>query len=323
MITLLVVIVLVLVLSGFFSGSEAALVSLTDAEVESLVHKQKIGAKMLEAVEKRLGRAVIAIVVMNNIVNIVGSILVGQIVINMYGDALLAITTTGLTFGVIVFSEIIPKTLGMHYAEQTSLVVAPIIWVLMIVLNPLISLLEWLTDMLKQGERKVGTEEQIRSLVTIGRREGHIETDEGHLIHRAFILNDKSAGDIMTGLKDIVGVSIHATAEEAYEKIDQHSFSRYPVFGSSIHDIEGIVMSKEILELLAKNRYKKPIREVMRKPLVVDAMMRSDELLNVFKNTNTHLAVVQDEGKTAGIVTLEDVLEELVGDIEDETDIED
>lgn len=323
MLSLILVVVGILLSSGFFSGAEAALVNLSDADVESMVHKKRMGAKLVKRVEDDLSRAVIAIVIMNNVVNIVGSILVGQLVIDLYGNAVLAVTTTGLTFGVIIFSEIIPKTLGMHYDQRVSLLVAPPIWLLVRILSPVIFLLEFLTNIMKRGERKVGTEEQIRSLVTIGRREGHIESDEGQLIHRAFILNDKRAEDIMTPLKDIIGLEQSMTVAEAVEKADSSSHSRYPVFGSSIHEILGVIMLQDILRALAHGKGDENIGAFMRDPLVVTHVMRSDELISLFRDEHKHLAVVQQDDHTVGIVTLEDVLEELVGDIEDETDIED
>ncbi|MCA9371153.1 MAG: DUF21 domain-containing protein, partial [Candidatus Peregrinibacteria bacterium] len=265
----------------------------------------------------------ITIVVWNNAVNIAGSIMVGQLVIRLYGDAVLAVITTGLTFGIIIFSEIIPKAIGIHYAEKIGLFAAPFIFLLTTAMLPLIVLLEWVTNLFKRGERKVGTEAQIRSLVTIGRRAGHIESDEGQLIHRAFILNDKTAGDIMTPLKDIIGVNTEDTIGEAWQKVDHEAYSRMPLFGSSVHDIVGMIIKQDVLQALSEKRGGEPVSSISRDILTVRANMRSDELIALFRDKNIHQAVVQDDDKTVGLVTLEDVLEELVGEIEDETDVED
>lgn len=319
---LVLLIVGILVSSGFFSGAEAALLSVTDAEVEDMSHRGKKGWKILKKIKSDINRSMIAIVIMNNVVNIVGSILVGQMVIALFGNALLAVTTTALTFGVIVFSEILPKSLGIHYAPSIAPAVAPVIWVITLLFYPLIVVLEILTNALKRGERHIGTEAQIRALVKIGHRAGHIESDEGQLIHRAFILNDKTAADVMTPLKDIIGIQSDSTIREAAEKVFLSTHSRYPVFGNSIHDVVGIVMSHNILELLAEGKDDMPVMEILRDALVVDVHDRSDRLLILFRDRHIHLAVVQDQGKTVGLVTLEDVLEELVGEIEDETDVE-
>lgn len=322
MTTLLLIIGLILILSGFFSGSEAALVSITQPEVEELVDKNVFGAKRLAGVKNKINRAVIAIVIMNNAINIVGSIAVGRTVLLLYGDAMLGIATTALTFAVIFFSEIIPKSLGMHYANKIAIPIAWIISGVIIVLYPVIFILECITNAMHRGERKVGTEQQIRSLVSLGRKSGHIESDEGQLIHRAFILNDKSAEDVMTPLKDMISIERGWTAIEALEKVKTTPHSRFPVFGDSIHDHQGTVMAKDILEALSGGDGDLQIDTLMREGWTVDTHTKLDELLVLFRDRHSHLAVVQEDGKTVGLVTLEDVLEELVGEIEDETDIE-
>lgn len=320
MLSLIITIGLVLLLSAFFSGSEAALLSLSAPDIDTLAAKQAFGSKSLARIQPRFDRSIFAIVIMNNICNIVGSIVVGQLVIKAYGDAALAVVTTALTFGVIIFSEIIPKSLGVHYSEQVALYTAPIIYMLSIVFLPIIFILEAVTEYFKRGERKVGTEEQIRSLVTMGRRAGHIETDEGQLIHRAFILNDKSAKDSMTDLKDIVGLQHEMTLHDAFEEVVGSAHSRFPVFGNSIHEIIGLVLKIDIVEAVALDQ-SESLEQLLRETLVVDASVPADSLLALFRKQNTHLAVVQEDGHTIGIVTLEDVLEELVGNIEDETDV--
>lgn len=322
MLMLIIAIGTVLLLSAFFSASEAALLSLSAPEVTTLALTKHFGAHPLERLYKRLDRAIFAIVIMNNIANIVGSIIVGQLVIAKYGSAALAVTTTALTFGVIIFSEIIPKSLGVHYSEAVALNVAPIINVISRFFYPVIYLLEVITRYFKRGERKVGTEEQIRSLVTMGRKAGHIETDEGQLIHRAFILNDKIAKDTMTDLKDVIGLEKSMTLHEAFDEVVGSQYSRFPVFGNSIHEILGLVLKIDILEAVALDQ-DESLDDMLRVPLVVDALLPADSLLALFRKENTHLAVVQEDNHTIGIVTLEDVLEELVGNIEDETDAED
>lgn len=323
MITLVIAICAFLLLSGFLAGTEAALLSITDAEVESLLHKRRLGSKILKKVDDDIHRAVIAIVIVTNIVNVGGPVVVSVLATDMFGSSVIGIVTAVLTFGTILFSEIIPKTMGIHYSERISLAVAPMIYVLIRILSPVIFVLDSVTKVLKYGERKVGTEDQIRSLVTIGRREGHIESDEGRLIHRAFIMNDKRAEDIMTPLKDIIDIDLHATVAQAAEQSDLHAHSRYPVFGSSIHEVEGFILNQDILRALADGKDQEGIRQFLREPLIIDGHIRCDVLLAKFRDEHKHLAIVQLQGHTVGLVTLEDVLEELVGDIEDETDMED
>ena len=159
-------------------------------------------------------------------------------------------------------------------------------------------------------------------MVTIGRKAGYIERDEGQLIHRAFILNDLSAADIMTPLSDVVAVDETATIRQAASHVFRHAYSRYPVFADSIHAIKGLVMSRDILEALTEGKDEQPVSTICRPCLVIPASMRSDELLVRFRDEHIHLAVVKQQQETVGLVTLEDVLEELVGEIEDEKDAE-
>ncbi len=185
-------------------------------------------------------------------------------------------------------------------------------------LYPLVVGLAWFSNLFKTGQRTLGTEAQIRSLVTLGRKAGHIEKDEGQLIQRAFILNDRTARDVMTPIAKVVAVSQNATIRQAATHVLRHAYSRYPVFGQSIDQIQGLVMSRDILEALTDGRDDEPVSSYCRQVLQVPANMRSDQLLVHFRDAHIHLAVVQDGGKTVGLVTLEDVLEELVGEIEDE-----
>ncbi len=324
MIQIAIIIVIVLISSGLFSGSETVLVSISQAYVEQLEKEQKAGWRVLKFIKTHIDKSVMAILIMNNIVNIAGSVMVGNTVANLYGDAALAAVTTGLTFAVILFSEIIPKSLGMHYRKTFAVPCAYFVRCFYYLLFPLIFLLEKLTTKLKSGEApKVGTEDEIRNLVNIGRREGHIESDEGQIIHRAFILNDKTAEQVMTPLKDIEGLESTTTFRKAAEEASSLPYSRYPVFGDSIHDIIGTLLAKDVLSKIADNNIENDddlITTIMRDPLVVPHHMPCDELLPIFRKEETHMAVVQQDGDTIGIVTLEDVLEELVGEIQDETD---
>lgn len=315
-------ILLVLFVSAFFSGSEAAIMSITPTEIELLRGQRRFGSHSLQKVHMHIDRSVIAIVIMNNISSIVGSVVVGQIVVHIYGSNALAVVTTALTFAVILFAEIIPKSLGIHYNVRIARISAPVIYYSTLFWYPVVLVLEWLMNKLKHGEKHIGTEEQIRSLVTMGRKAGHIEIDEGHLIHRAFILNDKTAYDSMTPLKDIVGIQYTMSIYEAYERVKNSGYSRLPVFGDSINEITGLVLMVDLLHEIAEGNGEHSIDHLNREAFVVPAHTSLDDLLLRFRDLQTHLAVVQSDDHTVGLITLEDVLEELVGEIEDETDAE-
>jgi CBS domain containing-hemolysin-like protein len=322
MLELALYIVVFIVLSGLMAMVDAAVLSVSRGEVEEMVQHKAWGAVALRAIVQRITRAVVVIVLFTNTINILGPILAGKKAIELYGNTAIGIVTAILTFGTIILSEIIPKSLGTHYAPQIARASAPFILALIYTLYPVVLALEWISSLLKSGKRRIGTEAQIRSLVTIGRQAGYIESDEGQLIHRAFVLNDKTAADIMTPLKDVVGVEATATMKELAQLVLSNAYSRYPVFGKSVHDVTGMVLSRDILQALTQQQGDEPITMIVRAVLTVAAGTRSDQLLVLFRDRHSHLAIVQDLGKTVGVVTLEDVLEELVGEIEDEKDVE-
>lgn len=323
MFELAIVILLFVILSGVMAMVDAAVLSVTMAEVHELQQNNAWGSAALHFVKSHINKSVVVIVILTNTVNVLGPILIGDRAADLGGSTAIGVVTAILTFSTIVFSEIIPKSLGAHYAPTIARAAAPIVTLLIYALYPIVLGLDWFSSLFQQeGGRRIGTEAQIRSLVTIGRRSGYIEKDEGQLIHRAFVLNDKVAADVMTPLKDIEGVNETATIRQAANRVFHNTYSRYPVFGKSIHDIRGIVMSYDILEALAQGRDEEPVTEILREALVVDAKARSDELLVLFRDRHIHLAVVQDDGHTVGLITLEDVLEQLVGAIEDEKDVE-
>lgn len=320
MLELIFYVVTFIALSGLMAAIEAAVLSMSPAEVEELNLRKAWGAAALKKIRQRLTQAIVVIVLFTNTINVLGPLLTGRKALQLYGDASMVPVAIVLTLGTIVFSEIIPKSIGAHYAPLVSRAAAPAIRFCSLLLYPIVVGLEAFSNLFMTGQRRIGTEAQIRSLVTIGRRAGYIERDEGQLIRRAFILNDRTAADIMTPLDEVVAVEATFTTREAASRVFRHAYSRYPVFGQSPDDIRGLVMSRDILQALTEGQDHEPVTAICRDCLVVPADLRSDELLVRFRDAHVHLAVVRDGHKTVGLVTLEDVLEELVGDIEDEKD---
>ncbi len=309
-----------ILLSGLLAFVDAAILSVTRAEAEELVSRKAWGATSLKAVNRRITRAVIVLVIFTNVINILGPILVGQIAVELYGSTVIGVVTAILTFATIVFSEVIPKSLGAHYAPFVGRMVAPFILGAAYVLFPVVWLLEKLVNLFKEGKRAIGTEEQIRALARIGHRAGHIRESEGQIIQRAFLLNDKTAADIMTVKGSIVTVSADSTIRGAADQVFRHSYSRYPVIGTNADDIKGLIFSRDILTSLSDGKDKEIITSIVNEVPKVDAKMRADKLLLLLRDKRVHLAIVREGTKTVGLVTLEDVLEELVGEIEDEAD---
>jgi CBS domain containing-hemolysin-like protein len=219
-----------------------------------------------------------------------------------------------------VFSEIIPKSLGVHYAPAISRFAAPFIRFFTYALFPLVVFLEWLSKLMQRGQRHVGTEDQISALVKLGGSAGLIEKDEIQLINRVFTLNDSTAEQIMTPLKQICSLPSDMTVWEAAEIVVARRFSRFPVLGAGSGEIVGYVLARDILEAAYRGETDRRVCEVSAGIPEVELSDTSDDLLPLFRELKLHMAVVRKAGRTIGIVTLEDVLEELVGEIWDETD---
>ena len=323
MLTLIGISLCFLALSGLVAMIDAAVLSVSHAEVQETIVKQQRGAQSLKRVKDKITRSLIVIVILTNSINILGPIAVGQVATRLYGDSVIGLVVALLTLGTIVCSEIIPKSIGSHFAPTISRWSAPFVLTLVYLLYPLVLALEKLSDAFIVGKRKIGTEEQIRSLALLGRRARHIERDEGRLIQRAFLLNDSSAKDLMTPLPEVIGFKNTDCIAEAAENTMKYEYSRYPVFGADSEQIKGIVLGRDVLEAFSKNKGSQKVSTLLREVPVVSADKRADQLLIFFQKGRPHLALVQEDGKTIGIVALEDVLEELVGDIEDEKDQKD
>ncbi|MDD5055397.1 MAG: hemolysin family protein [Candidatus Peribacteraceae bacterium] len=308
--------------SGLFAMIDAAILSVNHAEVEVLIAKKRWGARSLRRLLRHSTRAIIVIVIFTNMTNILGPILVGLKSEALFGSHVIGIVTAVLTLLTIVFSEIIPKSIGSHHAPRIARLSAPFLRIATILLYPLVIVLERISLPFRSGKRKVGTEGQIRALANLGSGEGHIDADEREFIHRAFVLNDRTAGDIMTPASSMVCIAKNQSLRQAAKIIFDNSYSRYPVTGESLDDILGYMLSSDVLELLADGRDNLPITGIIRNVHFVDSALRCDELLNVMRKKDLHLAMVRSGGKTVGLVTLEDVLEELVGEIRDEGDTE-
>lgn len=312
MLLLVLSIVCFLALSGLMAAVDAAVLSVTHPEIEVLIQDAKWGSRRLNQVKQQLSQSVVVIVLLTNTINVLGPVLVSLQTFQLYGSEGVAIVTGVLAVGTILFSEIIPKSIGAHHAPLIARLAAPAILACRFVLYPLVVSFAWISKRFTKGQRKVGTEEQVRSLVRIGHSAGHIESDESDMIHRVFILNDKSAGEIMTPLKLVKAVGNTFTLQQAAAQVSNTRFSRYPVFGQTTDNVEGVALAREILREAQKDPHGS-VSSILRDGLVVDSQTKSDELIALFRSRRAQLAVVQDLGRTVGIVTLDDVLDQLIG----------
>ena len=324
MILLIFVSIIVLILSAFASGSEAALISVTYSKARAMAAAGRRGSRALLKIKNDMRRAISTIVIINNVSNIVGSAVIGVIAGKLFNSTILGIFFAVFTILIIIFSEIIPKTLGEAHAEKISLFVAPEILLLQKLFRPLVWLIEKVVRLFHKGPRiHTVSEAEIKVMAQVGTEAGVIETDESKLIQRIFKLNDITAEDMMTPRQQVESISGDETLGVMRERILKLRHSRIPVYGEDLDTVLGIVLLKDLLMAIAKDQFASKSLDYLQEPQYVRDDMLADDLLLLFQKKEKHLAIVVDENrKMVGIVTLEDVLEELVGEITDEKDVQ-
>lgn len=322
MLQLALVMLIVILGSALCSGTETALLSMPILRARQLAQTEKREAVALLQIREQINRPIATIVILNNIFNIVGSILVGQVTAQVLGRAWLGVVSGVLTFLIIVFAEILPKTVGERFAEPICLLVARPIQILTVLLSPLVWIVEQVTSPLTQGRQiPITNEAEIRFLTKLGRQEGIIEDDEAEMIQRVFRLNDVTAADLMTPRVAMTYLASDRTLAEARQDIIDSQHSRIVVIGDSIDQVIGIVLKDELLVAMIDDHLGLTISNLVRQARFVPESIRADKLLKSFQDYREHLVVVLDEyGGVSGVVTLEDVLEVLTDEIVDETD---
>jgi CBS domain containing-hemolysin-like protein len=321
MITLLLAVLVVLVGSGLCSGSETALLSVPMVRARQLASEGGRAAKALLAIKQQIARPISAIVVLNNVFNIVGSIAVGMLAAAEFGEAWVGVVSGVLTFLVILFSEIMPKTLAERYAEQVAVAVALPVRAITTLLTPLVVVFEILMRPLTRGERGPSiSEAEIRILARIGRAEGVIEEDEVEMIQRVFRLNDLTARELMTPRTAVTWLDGTRSIAEVRDEILASEHTRIVVADGDLDHAYAVALKHELLGALLDDP-DATVGQHTRDVSAVPWMKRADQLLDFFRTQREHLAIVIDEyGGTIGVVTLEDVIEVLTGPIMDETD---
>ncbi len=322
MLMLLIAIGIVLLSSAICSGSEAALFSVPIVKVRRLAQSNRPSALALLSIREQMNRPIATVVILNNIANIVGTSVVTVLATEVLGDRWLGFVSGTLTFLVILFSEIIPKTLGERYSEQISLVIARPVAGLTRILTPLIWCIEKITNPLTAGGNSFTTDEaEIQLLAKMGQEAGTIEDDEFEMIRKIFNLNDMTAADLMTPRVVMTYLKGDLTLAEAKGDILNSPHSRIIVIGETPDEVTGVALKTELLAGIIQGQLDQSISNFAYTVQFVLGRKRADQLLSIFQQTRQHLAVVVDEyGGVSGVVTLEDVLEVLTGQLVDETD---
>ena len=323
----LLVLVVLLSLSAFFSSSETALTTVNKIRVRSLAESGDQRAIILTKVIEEQGKMLSAILIGNNLVNLSASSLMTTLTIKLLGSKAVGIATGILTLLILVFGEITPKTLSTISAEKISLKNAKIIYTFMRALTPVIFVVNkmslgvlTLMHVDPNAKHDVITEDELRTIVDVGHEEGVIESEERKMINNVFDFGDSLAKDIMVPRIDMVFVDVNATYDEVIELYREERYTRIPVYEDTTDNVIGIINVKDLF-FYEDARDKFDVTTIMREPYFTYEYKKISELFFEMKKESIPMAVVLDEyGATAGILTLEDLIEEIVGEIRDEYD---
>jgi CBS domain containing-hemolysin-like protein len=317
----LVVLFVLLLLSGFFSSAETALFSISRAKAVHLAKEKGLVNLLIKKMKDDHHRLLSTILIGNNVVNIGASALATAVTIKLVSHNAVGIATGIMTFLILIFGEIFPKSIATRNNILIArLVIIPLYW-LSILFAPIIFMLNFIPKLIgKVWKKPQVTEEELMTFVEVVEEEGGIEEDEKELIHNIFEFDDTSASEIMTPRADMF--VINADEKLDPEEIIRSGFSRIPVIEEDIDHVIGILNVKDLFMHQVTSSAPAEARDVMREPYFVPENKKLDDLLKVFKRRKQHMAVVVDEhGGVSGLITLEDALEEIVGEIIDETDI--
>ncbi|MFC1658830.1 hemolysin family protein [Candidatus Omnitrophota bacterium] len=319
---LITLIISILFLSGICSMTEAAILSLPFVKARILFEQKRKGSKTLLFIKENIHQAIATIVILNNTINIVGSIFVGQEVTRIFGSQWLGIASAVITFAIIVISEVIPKTIGERYKVGVSLASVKPLYALVWLFRPFVVILSLLTNPFKKTSRLLKvTEEEIKIMLRLGRDAGTVETDEETLCNRVFKLNDLKASQMMKPIENIYALDADTQLSEIKERIIDSPYSRIAVYKKDISNIIGICQQRGLLREIARDNYEAKVGDFISMPIFVDENEKADKLLEKFQLYHQHLFIVQNSHKqNMGILTMEDVLEELFGEIYDEKD---
>ena len=319
--------IILICLSAFFSSAETSMTTVNKIRIQSLAEQGDKRALILLTVVEDSGKLLSTILIGNNIVNISASSLATTITMRLFGNAAVSVSTGIITLLVLIFGEITPKTMASLHAEKMALSYARIIQFLMFLLTPVIFLVNKMAKgvltLLRVDDSVKGntiTEHELRTLVNVGHKEGVIETEERQMIYNVFDFGDSQAQDVMVPRIDVTFADVNSSYEDLIQLFREEKHTRFPVFEETTDNIIGIANVKDLL-LTEKKDF--TLRKILRDAYFTYEYKKTSELLMEMKEHSVSFAVVLDEyGATSGIVTLEDLVEEIVGDIHDEYDIE-
>ena len=316
--------IICVLLSAFFSSTEVALVAMTRAKVRTLVNEGKAGATALATLKESPEKLLITILIGNNIVNIGAASIATAVALQMFGNIGVGIATGFVVIVLLIFGEIGPKIYAARATDGFALTVAPIILFLSRIMSPLIWLMERVSPKFgigKEVNEPSVTEDEIKEWIDVGKEEGTIEQGEQDMLYSVLEFADTTVREIMTPRVDAILMEDTLTFEEAIRIFNETGFSRIPVYHDRIDNVTGILNVKDVFAAMVSHRQSSTIKEVMYDPMFVPETKKIDDLLKELQVHRVQMAIIIDEYSSfVGIATVEDILEELVGDIMDEFD---
>lgn len=327
----IIILVVLILLSGFFSASETALTAFKASDIEEIEKKNKRVASLLKKWLKNPNEILTGMLLGNNIVNILASSIATAVTIKLMGNSKgsLAIVTIIMTILILIFGEITPKIIAKNNSKGFSKTVISPIYYFGLLMKPFVKILMWISLVIGRilginvESQKIITEEDLISFVNVGEAEGIIEEEEKEMIHSIVGLGETHAKEIMTPRTSMFAVEDIQTLNDIWEDMMKAGFSRIPVYEKSIDNIIGILYTKDVLNYLKGHTTEIQVKELIREAYFVPETKSIIEILEEFKSKKVHMAIVLDEyGGTVGVLTIEDLLEEIVGEIRDEFDTE-
>lgn len=324
-VTQLIILLILLGLSAFFSSAETALTTVNKIRIRSLAEDGNKRAKTVLKITDDSGKMLSAILIGNNIVNLSAASLTTSLAYS-FGGSMVAIASGILTVLILLFGEITPKTMATIHAEKMALIYAPIISIFMKVMTPVIFIINglsigvlFLLRVDPNAKNDLMTETELRTIVDVSHEDGVIESDEREMIYNVFDLGDAKAKDVMVPRVHVTFADVNSTYEELLDIFREDKFTRLPIFEDSTDNVVGTINMKDLL--LYDNTKEFHIRDILREAYFTYEYKSISELLVEMRQASFNIAIVLDEyGETAGLITLEDILEEIVGEIHDEYD---
>ena len=324
-VTQLIILIILLMLSAFFSSAETALTTVNRIRIRSLADDGSKRAKTVLKITDNSGKMLSAILIGNNIVNVAAASITTSLAYSLGGSAV-AIANAVITVAILLFGEITPKTTATIHAEKLALIYAPIISIFMKIMTPVIFIINGLSNAVllllridPNAKNQTMTENELRTIVDVSHEDGVIESDEKEMIYNVFDLGDAKAKDVMVPRVHVTFADVNTTYEELIEIFREDKFTRLPIFEDSTDNVIGTINMKDLL--LFDNTKEFHIRDILREAYFTYEYKNISELLVEMREASFNIAIVLDEyGDTAGLITLEDILEEIVGEIHDEYD---